>query len=134
MMRNVLIITGVLLGLIAQGSLAQEDHAASYEALSAQLNLNEQQQQQVRQLINAYAAKVGVLQEKTKALRAEMQQVQLDRLRKADIKRMSQSAGSVAARHTGAVLQTQLDFYNLLNAGQKQEYLRLRREGRVGDK
>lgn len=132
MLSRALIFAGFFWVFSVQGAVAQEDHAAAYQALAVQLNLSEQQQQQVRQLINAYAEKVGALRQRTAELRTEMQHVQLDTLKKSDIKRMSQSAGSVAARHTGAVLQTQLDFYNLLNTSQKREYLRLRKEGRVG--
>lgn len=127
-----LLIALLLSGGVYHAQAADRLDDTAITQLADQLTLSEAQREAVNVLILRYAEKAAALQKRSSALRERMQTLPLAELDKAAIKQMSQQAGSVAARHTGAVLQTQLDFYNLLDAAQKAEYAELRKQGKTG--
>lgn len=119
------------------GMQAQANEGLSSDgirALADQLSLSGEQREEVNVLILRYAEQAAALQKESMALRQQMQALPLPQLNRDTIKRLSQQAGSVAARHTGAVLQTQLDFYQVLNAEQKANYAELRTQGKAKSK
>lgn len=103
--------------------------SASIAELADKLALSEKQRERVNTLIVRYAAKAADLQKESVSLREDMQRQPLDKMSRSSIAAMSQRAGSVAARHTGAILHTQMQFYRLLTPKQKAEYRRLREAG-----
>ena len=128
---NKLIIALLLCCGVFQAQASEGLNSNGIQALANQLSLNEAQREEVNVLILRYAEQAAALQKESIALRQKMQALPLTQLDRDTIKRLSQRAGSVAARHTGAVLQTQLDFYQLLNASQKAEYAELRKQGKA---
>ena len=126
MMAALLVCVGV-----AQVQASEGLSSDGIRALADQLSLSSAQREEVNVLILRYAEQAAGLQKESVALRQQMQALPLPQLNRDTIKRLSQQAGSVAARHTGAVLQTQLDFYQVLNAEQKAEYAELRKQGKA---
>lgn len=115
--------------LVMPAQAAEALSSASIAALADKLELTSQQREQVNKLIVRYAAKAAELQKESVALRQDMQLQPLPEMTRSTIAAMSQRAGSVAARHTGSILQTQMEFYGLLTPSQQAEYRRLRKAG-----
>ena len=126
-----LIIALLLTCGVVQAQASEGLNSDGIQALADQLSLNEAQREKVNVLILRYAEQAAALQKESVALRQQMQALPLTELSRDTIKQLSQRAGSVAARHTGAVLQTQLEFYKVLNASQKAEYAELRKQGKA---
>ncbi len=130
MIRLLLLVSVFYCGGLEPARASDQLSSEGIAALVDELELSSAQREQVNKLLARYVRKAAALKRAGDTLREDMRQQPLADISRTTIAAMSQRAGSVAARHTGVVLQTQLDFYRLLTPTQQAEYSRLREAGR----
>lgn len=106
------------------------DNTPRLAELASKLNFSEQQKKQLEAVLKKYQENSQTIQNSALKLRVEMKNMELSQLDAEKIAELSTRSGKVAMAHTFALLDTQREFYRLLNARQKNEYDRLRKSAK----
>ncbi|MBD2858483.1 Spy/CpxP family protein refolding chaperone [Spongiibacter sp. KMU-158] len=124
------------LGLLLCGALsavpayAQEpvsiDNSPKLAELAQKLSFTEPQKKQLDGLLQKYQQKHKQIQAQALKLQLAMRTVEISQLDVETINKLSTLSGEVVKAHTHSWLDTQREFYRMLNARQKNEYDRLR--------
>ncbi|CAA0107897.1 Spy/CpxP family protein refolding chaperone [Zhongshania aliphaticivorans] len=127
---SIVLLSAALAGFASTPVFAQDAAfgGARLETLTEQLKLTNDQQLQIKALLENYAKEAAVIRDGLVAAQESIRRVNLARLGDADVKRLSREAGRLSAEHTAALLNTQRGFYGLLDKDQKQAYNKMRAE------
>ena len=122
-------LLGAMLGGFAISPVFADDTAfggTRLDVLAEKLDLSQQQQSQIRTLLQNYAKEALTIREGLVAAQESIRRVNLARLDEAGITRLSREAGRLSAAHTRTLLNTQRNFYAVLNKDQKRAYNKIR--------
>ena len=115
-----------VLGFLASMSKSHGDAYEGLNIISDALQLNSAQLQSAQQLVDQYLDNTTALNRDGQILRDEMNRLDLGQLGDTSAAQLGSQAGDYAAVHTQWVVETQVAFYQLLNAAQQQDYIALK--------
>ncbi|CAA0088061.1 Uncharacterised protein [Zhongshania aliphaticivorans] len=120
----IVLLSAVLGGFTASPVFA--DNAAfggaRLEVLTEKLKLTNNQQERIKGILANYSKEAVTIREGLVAVQDSIRRVNLARLADNDVSRLSREAGRLSAAHTAALLNTQRNFYALLDKDQKRAY------------
>jgi Spy/CpxP family protein refolding chaperone len=125
---SIVLLSAALAGFASAPVYAQESAfgGTRLETLTEQLKLTNDQQVKIKALLENYAKEATEIRDDLIAAQESIRRVNLARLGKDDVTRLSREAGRLSFSHTAALLNTQRGFYALLDKDQKRIYNKMR--------